>query len=144
MIMQQQNQPVVRRLGFLHGLQIGMLGPDAGDQPGEKSLQGFLVIQLGIPHPEKKIVAFRGEGQGRQGLPDLAGEHFPENGHIILVFLLIERGHGKLKAGDRVADIIDVAAADQRRIALIRIQAAFDFRQVMLVHGEKTSFPYKK
>ena len=71
-----------------------------------------------------------GQSDGRQILTDLAGKHPLEDRHVFLVLLLIEGGDGKLKAGDRMADMIHIGSADQGGIAFVRIQAAFDFRQV--------------
>ena len=125
-VVHQQNQPVVRRLGILHGLHIRMLGPDARDQLCEQLLHGILVLQRRVPNPQQQVV-LRRTADGRQGLPHLARQHLFEKVHVFLVFLLIQRRHGKRKAGDRVAEVVHIASPDQGGIALIRIQPPFDF-----------------
>ena len=139
-VMHQQNQPVVRRLRVIDGLQIRMFSPDAGDQPLEELVCGFFILQGGIPDAEQILIdffafrAFAGQGKGRQILADLAGQHPLEDGHVFFIFLLIQGGDGQLETGNRIADMIHIASADQGRISFVRIQAALDLRQVALIH----------
>ena len=86
------------------------------------------------PSAEKEIITFCRVSNGSQILSDLSGKNLLEDGHIFFVFLLVKRGNREFKAGDRIPDMVNIATADQRGIAFVRVKPSFNFCQISLIH----------
>ena len=71
---------------------------------------------------------------------ELLAKNFPEDGHIPLVLLFIEGGNSQLEAGDEIADMVHIAAADYGRVALGWIQPPPEFGKVSEVHDPVRPF----
>ena len=80
------------------------------------------IVQETFLKAYRNMDSFRGESNGGERLPDLAGEDFFKDGHIRFVFPLIQRRDRNFKTCDRISDMIGITAADQRRKAFIMIQ----------------------
>ena len=117
-----------------------MLRPDPGDQPGKKFFQDFFIAQAGIPGAEKKVVRLRRKRNRHERLADLPGKDFSEERHVIGIILLIQGSNWQQEACNGVSDMINIAAAYHGRVAPVRVQSPFDFREIPLVHDSGPSF----
>ena len=146
-VVHEQNEVIIGRLLLADGLAARAERLHIRDNALIKLLDCAAVLESALAQrcQQLMLLAFHhlhgSEFDFIQVLPERAGKGALENGHIFFVFFLRHGDDRLRKIGNDVPVRAHVAAVDDGRVALIRIQAAFDFRKIPWVHNIS---PYNK
>lgn len=103
-----------------------------------------VVLERAVPQGHEQPMRLRllraRELHRQQVLPLRTGERFAEDRHILLVLRVRHPVQGLGKGRDDLPVAGHIAAADYRRVAVLRVQPPLQFSQITLIHRCEYSF----